>query len=161
MKNARVIQTSIYKHKKQSFEIWKHAQNSHTPEKDMGMWEETYEEASNGTWQEGGGQNDVAAWSQSSPQCHTARVHVDRAGCLLHYTLHPAAAVHLHLVTTRSHCWKAAGHVHIQVHELLTFNTSKPIGRFSPPPSFLRILLSSCCRQISTSSSLPLTSNMN
>lgn len=43
----------------------------------------------------------------------------------------------------------------------LTLSTSKPMGRFSPPPCFLRILLSSCCRQISTSSSLPPTSNEN
>lgn len=35
------------------------------------------------------------------------------------------------------------------------------MGRFSPSPSFLRHLLSSCCRQISTSCALRLTSNMN
>lgn len=71
------------------------------PELDTGVREEPYEEASRGARQERSGQNDVAAWSQSPPQRHTAGVYVDGAGRLLHQTLHPAAAVHLHLGATR------------------------------------------------------------
>ncbi len=70
---------------------------AHTPESDVGMGEEAEQETSCGAWQEGGGQHDVATWSQSPPQRHTAGVHIDGAGRLLHHTLHPAAAVHLHL----------------------------------------------------------------
>lgn len=68
----------------------------------MGMGEEPQQEASSGTRQEGGGQHHVATRSQSRPQCDAAGVHVDGAGSLLHHTLHPAAAVHLHLWSSSS-----------------------------------------------------------
>lgn len=68
-----------------------------SPESDLGVGKEAQEEASRGTWQKGGGQHDVATRRQSPPQRHTAGVYVDRAGRLLRHTLHPAAAVHLHL----------------------------------------------------------------
>lgn len=68
-----------------------------SPGPDVGVGEEAKKEASCNAWQEGGGQHNVATRRQGASQRHTARVHVDRAGCLLHHTLHPAAAVHLHL----------------------------------------------------------------
>lgn len=73
------------------------------------MGEEAQEETSRGTRQEGGGQDNVAAWSQGPPEGHTAGVHVDGAGRLLHHALHPAASVHLHLgrtMPTRAAGWR-------------------------------------------------------
>lgn len=67
------------------------------PEPDVGMGEESQQEASRGARQEGGGQHHVAPGGQDGPQRHAARVHVDGAGRLLRHALHPAAAVHLHL----------------------------------------------------------------
>lgn len=134
-----------------------------SPESDTRVGEEAKQEASSDARQEGGGQHNITSQSQSSPQCHTPGIHVDGAGRLLHHALHPTAAVHLHLQMMRKD-WN----IFFMTQKTwgcsvarLTFNTSKPIGRFSPFPFFLHILLSSCCRQISTSSSLARTSNMN
>lgn len=72
-----------------------------SPEPDARVGEDAEEEASWNTWQEGGGQNHVATGHQGALQRHTARVHVDWAGGLLHHTLHPAVAVHFHLDGSR------------------------------------------------------------
>lgn len=75
----------------------------------MGVANNAQEEVPGGARQEGGGQDHVAPGSQSGPQGHATGVHVDRAGHLLLYALHPAGSVDLHLGrrTSSGKCWRS------------------------------------------------------
>lgn len=138
--------------------------------------EDAQEELSLWAGLEGSGYDDVAPLRQVNATEHRSRVDVDAPSDLLLGHVHAVDPVQLHLNTEKpaqfgdnlindnqKYTCMSKTNDYFSNYErdpILTLWMSKPIARFSPRPSLNVALRSFCCRQIKTSSSGLVTSNI-